>query len=181
MKEKIFKKNNLNSKEAIKILKEQEKLTKDKTKKIAENYKEFAIKGNAMDLAIGVVIGSAFTNIVNTIVNSTIMPIISIFTNKVNLSTLFISLNGEKYNTLADAKAASALTLNYGELLNAFINFFIVSAVLFVIVSIIKKSNKKENVIKESTTKDCPYCLSTVPLKATKCSFCTSELSLDKI
>lgn len=181
MKEKTTKKNNSNNKETIEILKQQKQLTKDKTKKLAKSYKDFAIKGNAMDLAIGVVIGSAFTNIVNTIVNSTIMPIIGIFTNKVNLSTLFISLNGEKYATLADAKEASALTLNYGELLNAFINFFIVSVVLFIIVTLIKKSNKKENIIKESITKDCPYCLSKIPLKATKCSFCTSKLNLNEI
>ncbi len=181
MKEKITKISKEQSKEAIKLIKEQEKLTRDKTKKLAENYKEFAIKGNALDLAIGVVIGSAFTNIVNSIVSTSITPFISIFTNKVNLSTLFVALNGNDYPSLADAKAAGALTFNYGELLNAFINFFIISFVLFIIVSFIKKSNKKENIVKESTTKDCPYCLNKVPIKASKCGFCTSKLEVVEI
>lgn len=181
MKEKIDIQGKLKNKETIKLIKEQQKLTRQKAQKTMENYKEFAIKGNALDLAIGVVIGSAFTNIVNSIVSSTITPLISLFTNRVNLSTLFIALNGQDYDTLQEAKTAGALTLNYGELVNAFINFFIVSFVLFVIVSLIRKSNKKENIIKESTTKDCPYCLSKIPLKATKCSFCTSDLTINKL
>lgn len=181
MKEKISKISKKQSEDAIQLLKEKEKLTRDKTKKLAENYKEFAIKGNALDLAIGVVIGSAFTNIVNSIVSTTITPLISFFTNKVDLSTLFIALNGDDYSSLAEAKAAGALTFNYGELLNAFINFFIISFVLFIIVSLIKKSNKKETIVKESSTKDCPYCLNKVPIKASKCGFCTSNLKVAEI
>ena len=163
---------------AQKIAKKQ-KEGKEKAKNAVEEYKKFAIKGNAMDLAVGVVIGSAFTNIVNSIVNTTITPLIGLLTNRVDLSTLFISLSGETYATLAEAKQAGALTINYGELLNAILNFFIVSLVLFVIIRIINHSKIKEEKEKAKikTTKECPYCLSTVPIKATKCAFCTSDLN----
>ena len=163
---------------AQKIAKKQ-KEGKEKAKNAVEEYKKFAIKGNAMDLAVGVVIGSAFTNIVNSIVNTTITPLIGLLTNRVDLSTLFISLSGETYATLAEAKQAGALTFNYGELLNAILNFFIVSLVLFVIIRIINHSKIKEEKEKAKikTTKECPYCLSTVPIKATKCAFCTSDLN----
>lgn len=157
---------------------EGQKKGKEKAKNAMEEYKKFAIKGNAMDLAIGVVIGSAFTNIVNSIVNSTITPLISILTNKVDLSKLFISLSGGTYSSLEEAKAAGALTLNYGEMLNAILNFFIVSLVLFVIIRIINHSKIKEEQEKAKikTTKECPYCFSTIPIKATKCAYCTSEI-----
>lgn len=163
---------------AQKIAKKQ-KEGKEKAKNAVEEYKKFAIKGNAMDLAVGVVIGSAFTNIVNSILNTAITPLIGLLTNRVDLSTLFISLSGETYATLAEAKQAGALTFNYGELLNAILNFFIVSLVLFVIIRIINHSKIKEEKEKAKikTTKECPYCLSTVPIKATKCAFCTSDLS----
>ncbi len=163
---------------AQKIAKKQ-KEGKEKAKNAVEEYKKFAIKGNAMDLAVGVVIGSAFTNIVNSIVNTTITPLIGLLTNRVDLSTLFISLSGETYATLAEAKQAGALTFNYGELLNAILNFFIVSLVLFVIIRIINHSKIKEEKEKAKikTTKECPYCLSTVSIKATKCAFCTSDLN----
>mgnify|MGYP000665205472 FL=1 len=163
---------------AQKIAKKQ-KEGKEKAKNAVEEYKKFAIKGNAMDLAVGVVIGSAFTNIVNSIVNTAITPLIGLLTNRVDLSTLFISLSGETYATLAEAKQAGALTFNYGELLNAILNFFIVSLVLFVIIRIINHSKIKEEKEKAKikTTKECPYCLSTVPIKATKCAFCTSDLN----
>lgn len=163
---------------AQKIAKKQ-KEGKEKAKNAVEEYKKFAIKGNAMDLAVGVVIGSAFTNIVNSIVNTAITPLIGLLTNRVDLSTLFISLSGETYATLAEAKQAGALTFNYGELLNAILNFFIVSLVLFVIIRIINHSKIKEEKEKAKikTTKECPYCLSTVPIKAAKCAFCTSDLN----
>lgn len=158
-----------------------DKQNKEKAKKAIENYKKFAIKGNAMDLAVGVVLGSAFTNIVNTIVSSVITPSLSLLTSKVDLSTLFITLRGGKFDTLEQAKAAGAITLNYGELINAVLNFVIVSIVLFIIVSIIKNSTAKKAVEnKEKTTKSCPYCLSEIPIKATKCAHCTSDLETTK-
>lgn len=164
-------------KETIEIIKDREKKTKEIAKKAVNDYKKFAIKGNVIDMAIGVVIGSAFTNIVNTIVSSTITPIVSLFTSNVDLSTLFITLKGGTFSTLEEAKAAGAITLNYGSLINAILNFFIVSVVLFIIVKIISASNKKDAKVNEKKTKECPYCLSTVPIKATKCAFCTSDLS----
>ena len=158
-------------------VKEIEKQNKARAKKTIDDYKKFAIKGNALDLAVGVVLGSAFTNIVNTIVSAVITPAISLLTSKVDLSTLFITLKGGQFDTLEQAKAAGAITLNYGELINAVLNFVIVSIVLFTIVSIIKNSTaKKEVENKEKTTKTCPYCLSEIPIKATKCAHCTSDL-----
>lgn len=150
--------------------------SKKKAKLAFEDYKKFALKGNAMDLAIGVVLGGAFTTIVNTLVSALITPLISLFTSNVDLSTLFITLKGEHCDTLEAAKAAGAITLNYGEILTAIINFIIISIVLFLIVKTIAKANKKEEVVEEVTTKTCPYCLSSIPLKATRCAHCTSIL-----
>ena len=161
-------------------LKEAKKANKQKAKKALDEYKKFAIKGNAIDLAIGVVLGSAFTSIVNAIVSSTITPLLSLLTSKVDLSTLYINLSGGTYETLEAAKAAGAVVWTYGELLNAILNFIIVSIVLFAVLSIIKKSTAKKDLKKkedeEKTTKTCPYCLSTIPSKATKCAHCTSDV-----
>lgn len=171
----------ISKKEAEKILKEKKKKTKKMAKQTLENYKSFALKGNIVDMAIGVVIGSAFTNIVNTLVSSTITPIISLLTNNVDLSTLFITLKGGRFSTVTEARKAGAIVLSYGELLNSIINFLIISIVLFAVISIIKKSNKKSNKkeaeIKKVTTKTCPYCKSTLDISASKCAFCTSNLN----
>ena len=125
-------------------LKEKTKKAKKNVKKTMEEYKSFAIKGNIIDLAIGMVIGSAFTSIVNSLVNTTITPLISLLTNKVDLSTLFISLTGIHYNTLAEAKEAGAITFNYGELLNSLLNFFIISFTLFLVVKYLNKTGYLE-------------------------------------
>ena len=150
-------------------------------KKTVAEYKNFAMKGNILDMAIGVVIGSAFTNIVNTLVSSTITPIISVLTNKVDLSTLYISLDGKKYSSLIEAKQAGAIVLQYGELLNAIFNFIIISVTLFIVIKIMNNNKRKnvENVeeVKKETTKECQYCKSTIPITATKCAYCTSDLS----
>lgn len=154
--------------------------SKQKAKLAFEDYKAFALKGNVLDLAIGVVLGGAFTTIVNTVVSALITPLISLLTSNVDLSTLFITLKGGKFDTLEQAKAAGAITLNYGQLLNAVLNFLIISIVLFIIVKALAKANKKDKQknekIVEITTKECPYCLSTIPLKATRCAYCTSQL-----
>lgn len=156
--------------------KELQEESKKKAKLAFEDYKAFALKGNALDLAIGVVLGGAFTTIVNTLVSALITPLISLLTSNVDLSTLFITLKGGKFETLEAAKAAGAITLNYGEILTSIINFIIISLVLFVVVKTLTKANKKDNEVKEITTKTCPYCLSTIPLKATRCAHCTSIL-----
>lgn len=161
-------------------LKKKGEETKKKTEKTINEYKEFALKGNVLDMAIGVVIGTAFTSIVNTIVSSIITPLLGMLTNHVDLSSLFITLHGPKMSTLAEAKAAGALVLSYGELLNAILYFFIVSFTLFIVVKFIKSGKKKEEKVKEETTKNCPYCLSTIPIKATRCAHCTSLLEETK-
>lgn len=161
-------------------LKEKTKETKKKVEKTMTEYKKFAMKGNAVDLAIGMVIGSAFTSIINAIVNTTITPLLSVFTNKVDFSKLFISLSGVHYDSIEKAQEAGALVWNYGALLNALLNFFIVSFILFLVVKYIGKLNKKSEVAeveeKKVTTKKCPYCISEIPIEAVKCAHCTSNL-----
>lgn len=156
--------------------KELQEESKKKAKLAFEDYKAFALKGNVLDLAIGVVLGGAFTAIVNTLVSSLITPLISLLTSNVDLSKLFITLKGGHFDTLEAAKAAGAITLNYGEILTAIINFIIISIVLFIIVKSLTKANKKDTEKVEITTKTCPYCLSTIPIKATRCAHCTSIL-----
>ena len=151
-------------------------VSKKKVKTAFEDYKAFALKGNVLDLAIGVVLGSAFTNIVNSIVNSIITPLISMLTSKVNYSTLFVSLDGIKYESIEAAKAANAVILTYGELISAILNFIIVSIILFLIIKTLTKASKKEKIEEIKTTKKCNYCCSSIPIEATKCAHCTSDL-----
>jgi large conductance mechanosensitive channel len=164
------------------LLKKQSEKAEKKAKKAIEDYKKFAIKGNVVDLAIGIVIGTAFTNIINTMVSSFITPLLSILTNKVDIGSLFISLSGGKYNTLEEAKAAGAIVINYGALFNAILNFFIVSVLLFIVFKYISKlkTSGEKDVVEEvkPTTKVCPYCKSTIDINATKCAFCTSKVEL---
>lgn len=166
-----------NDKISIKKIREE---NKKKTKAAIEEYKKFAVKGNAIDLAVGVVLGSAFTAIVNAIVSTTITPLINLLTCNVDLSTLFITLKGGHFNTLEEAKAAGAIVLNYGELITAIINFLIISIVLFAIISVLKKVTNKKGAKqleeKQSKTKKCPYCYMDIPLEATKCAYCTSDI-----
>jgi len=164
------------------ILKEQTAKAEANAKGAIADYKKFAIKGNILDLAIGVVIGAAFTNIINTLVSSFITPLLSALTNKVDIASLFISLSGGSYPTIEAAKAAGAIVISYGIIFNAVLNFFIVSVILFIVVTYITKlraSSEKgtEEIVKE-TTKTCPYCKSKIDITATKCAFCTSEVEL---
>ena len=133
-----------------KVIENKGKETRKKTEKAINEYKEFALKGNVLDMAIGVVIGTAFTSIVNTLVSSIITPLLGLLTNKVDLSSLFITLHGPKTSTIAEAKAAGSLILTYGELLNAILYFFIISFTLFIVVKFIKKGKKKEKEVIES-------------------------------
>lgn len=165
-------------------LKEKTKETKKNVQKTMDEYKKFAMKGNIVDLAIGMVIGSAFTSIINALVNTTITPLLSIFTNKVDFSKLFISLSGVHYDSLEKAQEAGALVWNYGALLNALLNFFIISFILFLVVKYLGKINRKNVVeeveVKKATTKKCPYCISEIPIEAVKCAHCTSDIKGDK-
>ena len=142
-----------------------------------KEFKAFAMRGNVIDMAIGIVIGLAFGKIITSMVNDIIMPPIGLLLGKVDFATLFINLSGKPYATLAEAKAASAATINYGAFINTVIEFIIIAFVIFLIVSQINKMKQKEEAAPAApTTKECPYCASAIPIKATRCPNCTSEL-----
>ena len=146
-----------------------------------KEFKEFALRGNVVDMAIGIIIGAAFGTIVKSLVDDIIMPPIGLLLGGVDFANLFILLRvGDPmppYASLADAQAAGAVTINYGVFINAVISFIIVAFVVFLIVRSINRMRREEEVPPaEPTTKACPYCLSEIPIQATRCSHCTSEL-----
>ena len=138
-------------------------------------FKEFIMRGNVIDLAIGVVIGAAFGKIVTSFVEDVLMPPIGLLLGGADFSNLFINLSGKAYPSIAAAKAAGAATLNYGIFLNNIINFLIIAFAIFLLIKQINRMQRPAPAA-APTTKDCPYCLSAVPLKATKCAHCTAEL-----
>ena len=140
-----------------------------------KEFKEFAMRGNVLDLAIGIVIGAAFGQIVTSFVQDILMPPIGRLLGHVDFSNLFVSLSGTHYDTLAAAKAAGAATVNYGLFLNTVINFLIVALAVFLLVRQVNRLAPKPAPAPPAT-RDCPYCLSAVPMMATKCAHCTSEL-----
>jgi large conductance mechanosensitive channel len=139
-----------------------------------KEFKEFALRGNVIDLAIGVIIGSAFGKIVSSLVNDILMPPIGLLLNNVDFSNLFIGLGKTKYATL---QAAGAATINYGLFLNNIIDFIIVALVVFLLIRQINRVTKKPAPAAEATTRECPYCITQVSIKATRCPNCTSELT----
>ncbi len=146
-----------------------------------KDFKEFAMRGNVVDMAVGIIIGAAFGTIVNSLVSDVIMPPIGLILGNVDFASLFIVLKDGKvagpYESLAAAKAAGAVTVNYGLFMNTIINFLIVVFAVFLLVRNINKLRReKEAPPAMPTTKECPYCLSVVPIKATRCAHCTSEL-----
>jgi len=141
-----------------------------------KEFKEFIMRGNVLDLAIAVIIGAAFGRIVTSLVNDIVMPPIGIAAGKVDFSNLFIDLSGQNHPTLAAAKAAGAATINYGLFLNTVVDFVIVAFVIFLIVRQANKL-KKPAPAAATTTKDCTYCYTSIPLKATRCPNCTSQLA----
>lgn len=144
-----------------------------------KEFKQFAIKGNVVDLTIGVIVGTAFTKVVSSVVNDVLMPPIGRLIGNVDFSDLYINLSGGQYASLQEAKKAGAATINYGLFLNNVIDFLIIAFVTFLMVRQLNKMKKKEEPKNEEavTTKDCPYCLSSIPIKATKCGHCTSNLT----
>jgi len=142
-----------------------------------KEFKEFAMRGNVLDMAVGIIIGAAFGQIVNSFVQDVMMPPIGRLVGHVDFSNLFVSLSGTHYDTIAAAKAAGAATLNYGLFLNTVINFLIVAFAVFMLVRQVNRFAPKPAPAAAPATRDCPYCLSAIPLKASKCSHCTSELS----
>lgn len=150
-------------------------------KNIIKEFKEFAMKGNVVDLAVGLVLGAAFGAIVKSLVDDIIMPPIGLLLGKVDFSNLFVVIREgttpPPYNTVSLAKEAGAITLNIGVFINVIISFVIVAFAMFMIIKAMnrmKKEPPKPEVV--PSTKECPFCLSCVPLKATKCPFCTSDL-----
>ncbi len=139
-----------------------------------KEFKKFALRGNVIDLAVGIVVGGAFGKIVSSFVTDILMPPLAIILGKVNFTNQYINLSGGDYDTLEKAKAAGAITLNYGNFLNVVIDFLIVAGAIFLVVRWMNKLMPKKEV--ESKTKDCRYCLSKVPKAATRCPFCTSTI-----
>jgi len=141
-----------------------------------KEFRDFAMRGNVVDLAVGIIIGAAFGKIVTSLVNDILMPPIGILLGKVDFSNLFINLSGKPYASIADAKAAGAATINYGLFVNNIIDFIIVAFAVFLLVRQMNRLTKKPEAAVAPTTKECPYCASTIALKATRCPQCTSAL-----
>ena len=140
-----------------------------------KEFKEFAMKGNVLDMAIGVIMGGAFGKIVSSLVSDVLMPPLGLLLGKVDFSSLFIDLSGTSQPSLAAAKTAGAPTINYGVFLQATFDFIIIAFVIFLMVKQVNRLKKPEAVA-APTTKDCPQCLSAIPIKATKCAHCTSNV-----
>ncbi len=142
-----------------------------------QEFKEFALRGNVIDLAIAVVIGAAFGSIVTSFVNDILMPPIGMVVGNVDFSNLFITLSRGQFETLAAAQEAGAATLNYGLFINTVVDFLIIAFALFLVVRQVNRLQRsKEEEPAEPTTKECPYCLTTIPIGATRCPHCTSQL-----
>lgn len=140
-----------------------------------KEFKEFAMKGSVLDLAIGIIMGIAFGAIIKSLVDDIIMPPIGLLLGNINFADLFINLSGKAYPSLKAAKDAGAATINYGLFLNTVINFIIIAFVIFLLVRQINRM-KKEPAPAAPATKECTYCLSAIPVKATRCPNCTSQL-----
>jgi large conductance mechanosensitive channel len=144
---------------------------------VLKEFKEFAMRGNVMDLAVGVIIGAAFGKIVSSLVEDVLMPPLGQLLGKVDFSGLYFSLDGKSYDSLNAAKAVHAATLNYGIFLNTVINFLIVAFCVFLMVKWINRFAAKPAPAAAPITKDCPQCAMTIPLAAKRCGHCTSQLA----
>ena len=141
-----------------------------------KEFKEFAVKGNVIDLAVAVIVGGAFGPIVTSLVNDIIMPPIGVVLHRVDFKDLYISLSAGSYPSLTAAKAAGAPVIAYGNFLNTIVNFVIVSFAMFLVVRQINRFHKPV-VVAEPAKKDCPYCASSIAAKATRCPQCTSQIA----
>jgi len=149
--------------------------------KIMQEFKEFAVRGNVIDMAVGILIGAAFGKIVSSLVQDIIMPPIGLITGRIDFSSLYINLSGGVYNSLTEAKAAGAATINYGLFINNVISFLVVAICVFLLVKQINNLRRKEDTESIAPTqKSCPYCFSSISIKATRCPLCTSQLRGDK-
>lgn len=141
-----------------------------------KEFKNFIMRGNVIDLAVAVIIGAAFGKIISSLVNDVLMPPLGLLLGKVDFSNLYINMSSIHYASLSEAQAAGAPTLNYGLFLNNVVNFLIVSLVIFLMIRGMNRLSKKEEKTVEVTTRECPYCMTAISKKATRCPNCTSEL-----
>jgi large conductance mechanosensitive channel len=139
-------------------------------------FKDFIMRGNVVDLAVGIIIGAAFGKIVSSLVNDVLMPPLGLILGKMDFSGLFINLSGQAYPSLAAAKAAAAPTINYGIFINTIVDFLIVAAAIFFIVLQVDRLRKRHEAPAAPNTKECPFCLSAIAIKATRCPHCTSDV-----
>jgi large conductance mechanosensitive channel len=142
-----------------------------------KEFKEFAMRGNVLDMAVGIIIGAAFGKIVSSFVNDVLMPPIGLLLGKVDFSNLFITLSGQSFATLEEAKKAGAVTIKYGIFFNTIIDFILVALAVFLMIRQINRMKRQpEPAPTVPTTKECPYCFTVIPIKATRCPNCTTEL-----
>jgi large conductance mechanosensitive channel len=144
-----------------------------------EEFKKFALKGNMLDMAIGIIVGAAFGGVVNSLVQDILMPPLGLVLGGVDFSSLYVNLSGGRYASLADAQAAGAATINYGVFLNAVMNFMIVALAMFMLVRAFNRlaeGRKRAEAAAPMSTKDCPHCAMSIPVAAKRCPHCTSEL-----
>jgi large conductance mechanosensitive channel len=139
-----------------------------------KEFKEFAVRGNVLDLAVGLVIGAAFGKIVTSLVNDILMPPLGLIIKRVDFKELFVNLSGVPYHTMAEAKAAGGPTLNYGLFLNTVLEFVIVTFAIFLVVRVANRMRTEPN----STTQECTFCRMSIPLTAIRCPHCTSQLNV---
>jgi large conductance mechanosensitive channel len=139
-----------------------------------KDFKNFIMRGNVLDLAVAVIIGAAFGKIITSLVTDILMPPIGLLFGKLDFSSLYINLTGTPYASLAAAQTAGAATINYGLFLNNVINLIIVALVIFLLIRAATSLQRSKPA--DPTTKECPYCLSTIPIKAVRCAYCTSDL-----
>jgi large conductance mechanosensitive channel len=144
---------------------------------VFKEFKAFAMRGNVLDMAVGIIVGAAFGKIVSSLVEDVIMPPIGRLLGPVDFKDLFINLSGKSYETLQAAKTAGAATLNYGLFLNTVINFLIVAFAVFLLVQQVNRWTKKPEAPAAPTTKDCPQCAMSIPIAAKRCGHCTSQLA----
>jgi large conductance mechanosensitive channel len=143
---------------------------------VIKEFKEFIMRGNVLDLAIGVIIGGAFGKIVTSLTEDIIMPPIGLLLGKVNFSNLYINLSGQEFASLEEAKKAGAATINYGSFINVALDFIIIAFVIFQIVKAVNRM-KATPAPPDPTTKNCPHCLMSIPIKAPRCGHCTQAVA----